>query len=244
MCWRLVLALVLIAARAWAVEPSCQSVIGEAEARLGVPRGLLQAIALAESGRTDPESGRLMPWPWTIASGTGFSRYEPDKAAAIATVERLQADGRRNIDVGCMQVNLKHHPDAFPSLEAAFDPVRNVEYGGRFLVALQRETGSWERAVERYHSADPMLGPGYRQVVLARWEQVRSGRTLQASAGHRMPTVLRPAPAGAARAGLFAWLAPARGSMPPPGQSLWSHGPARPLLLRGPPSQQDEGGEG
>ena len=30
--------------------------------------------------------------------------------------------GVRLMDVGCMQVNLQMHPDAFPSLDAAFDP--------------------------------------------------------------------------------------------------------------------------
>ena len=82
------------------------------------------------------------------------------KAEAIAHVERLKAAGERNIDVGCMQINLMHHPDAFASLDEAFEPTRNVAYGARFLGALEQETSSWERAVERYHTADPGRGPG------------------------------------------------------------------------------------
>ena len=50
-----------------------------------------------------------------------------------------------------MQINLMHHPDAFASLEEAFEPTRNVAYGARFLGQLRDETQSWTRAVERYH---------------------------------------------------------------------------------------------
>ena len=63
-----------------------------------------------------------------MAKGEG--RYYPKKAAAIAAAKSLQAEGVRNIDVDCMQINLMHHKKAFPSIEAAFDPAINVAYGG------------------------------------------------------------------------------------------------------------------
>ena len=40
----------------------------------------------------------------------GVGTYYPSKAAAIAAVEALQARGVQSADVGCMQVNLLHHP--------------------------------------------------------------------------------------------------------------------------------------
>ena len=43
----------------------------------------------------------------------GKDRFFSSKAAAITAVRKLQADGVRNIDVGCMQVNLKYHPKVF-----------------------------------------------------------------------------------------------------------------------------------
>jgi hypothetical protein len=216
------------------MEPACENLIARAEHQLHVPAGLLQAVALTESGRLDPETGKLGAWPWTIASGTNFSYYAPDKPTAIATVERLLAAGRRNIDVGCMQVNLKHHPDAFSNMAEAFDPARNVDYGAGFLAALRDETGSWDRAVERYHSADPVLGPEYRQVVFARWNKLNGGETMMAAAEMRQPDILRPSPVGAPRSGLFAWIAPAWRSVAlSAGQSLWSNGRTKPLLLRG-----------
>src|SRR4051794_7016161 len=192
MGWRYTLALCLVGWPALAAEPSCDALLGDTERRLGVPAGLLQAVALSESGRVDPETGRAVAWPWTIASGKEFSYFAPDKQAAIATVERLLAEGHSNIDVGCMQVNLKYHPVAFANLEAAFDPVQNVEYGARFLVALRDETNSWNRAVERYHSADPILGPDYRASVFDRWDEIRTGYKKPAAEGGGQPTVLRP----------------------------------------------------
>src|SRR3546814_15246449 len=70
-----------------------------------------------------------------MAEGRG--RFLPSKAAAIEEVRRLQARGIRNIDVGCLQVNLHYHPDAFASLETAFDPEANAAYAADFLVRLR-----------------------------------------------------------------------------------------------------------
>ena len=52
-----------------------------------------------------------------------------------------------------MQVNLHWHPNAFASLEEAFDPAVNVDYGAAYLLALKEEHGSWTRAVQFYHSS-------------------------------------------------------------------------------------------
>jgi soluble lytic murein transglycosylase-like protein len=67
---------------------------------------------------------------------------------------RLQGQGVRSIDIGCMQVNLLHHPQAFASLEAGFDPATNVAYAVRFL-RLPRAYRDWNQAVAMYHSATP-----------------------------------------------------------------------------------------
>ena len=139
-----------------------------------LPSGLLTAVAVAESGRYDRSKRAAAPWPWTV-NNAGDGRYFASKAEAIAHVERLRAAGERNIDVGCMQINLMHHPEAFTSLEEAFEPARNVGYGARFLGALQRETASWERAVERYHTADPERGRAYRERVYQRWAGAPAG---------------------------------------------------------------------
>jgi hypothetical protein len=64
-----------------------------------------------------------------------------------------------------MQINLHFHPDAFESLEAAFDPARNTSYAGGYLKRLRDGTKSWRLAVARYHSATPQRGAFYRTKV-------------------------------------------------------------------------------
>ncbi|MFC0384954.1 lytic transglycosylase domain-containing protein [Muricoccus vinaceus] len=146
---------------------ACRRAIAAVEPGSGIPPGLLGAIALVEAGRASP-SGRPEPWPWSWnAEGEGGSA--PSRPAAVAAVAALQARGIRSIDVGCMQVNLLHHPDAFPNLDAAFDPNSNARYAARFLNRLRASAGDWGEAIGRYHSGEPERGAAYnRRVALAR----------------------------------------------------------------------------
>jgi hypothetical protein len=66
-----------------------------------------------------------------------------------------------------MQVNLMYHPNAFASLDQAFDPVANANYAARFLTELYGQTHSWTQATARYHSATPELGANYQRKVAA-----------------------------------------------------------------------------
>jgi len=146
----------------------CEAAIAAAEARTMLPARVLNAIALRESGRVDPDTGRVRPWPWTI-NFEGAGHFYETKDAAIAAVQAIQASGGQSIDVGCMQVNLMHHPEAFASLEEAFDPVRNAAYAGRFLTALFAGLGDWGTAIAAYHSRTPGVGEPYRDQVVATW---------------------------------------------------------------------------
>ena len=146
----------------------CRRAIELAEREHKVPAGLLHAIAKVESGRPDASGRGVTAWPWTI-NAEGQGRYFDSKAAAIAAVEALRARGVTVIDVGCLQVNLRHHPDAFPDLETAFDPTANARYAGLFLKRLQVQARSWELAAANYHSATPERGEAYRQQVMAAW---------------------------------------------------------------------------
>ncbi len=152
---------------------SCTTPVAEAQRIHRLPKHLLAAISKVESGRWRPETGEILAWPWTVTAG-GKSYYLPSKAAAIRKVEHLRGHGIRNIDVGCMQINLKYHPRAFDSLEAAFDPAENVAYAARFLGKLKARWGSWSRATGHYHSNSPHLSGRYRtKVFLARSEERR-----------------------------------------------------------------------
>ena len=146
----------------------CRAAIAQAERAGGIPPQLLAAIGRVESGRRDPTSGSFAPWPWTVnAEGQGY--FFDSKAEAITAVRKMRADGMRSIDVGCMQVNLMHHPNAFASLEAAFDPMQNATYAAKFLNDLHAQTADWPKATALYHSANPELGEPYQRKVLAAW---------------------------------------------------------------------------
>ncbi len=145
----------------------CEQAAARAEAARGLPDGLLPALARVESGRPDA-GGAVRPWPWTI-DVDGQGRFFASKGEAVAAVRALQAGGARSIDVGCLQVNLLHHPSAFPTLDAAFDPAANALYAARFLSALHARDNDWAHAIAAYHSETLRLGSAYRARVLAIW---------------------------------------------------------------------------
>jgi hypothetical protein len=168
--WPLTAMAQLMPARGFSEGHLCRAAISEAERSANLPRGLLQAIGRVESGRRDPETGQFAPWPWTI-NAEGEGKYFPTREAAIAHVRQLQARGVRIIDVGCMQINLHHHPNAFASLEQAFDPLTNARYAARFLSELNGGRADWRQAAGHYHSQTPERAGPYREKVLAAWEK-------------------------------------------------------------------------
>jgi hypothetical protein len=151
----------------------CEAAIATAERDAALPPGLLGAIGRVETGRFDPTRGRVRPWPWSI-NVEGADQVFPTKEAAIEAVADLLARGVRSIDVGCLQVNLLYHPNAFASLDEAFDPDRNAAYAARFLRDLFAERQDWAAAAAAYHSRTPELGSAYRQRVLATWGNTAS----------------------------------------------------------------------
>ncbi len=146
----------------------CRAALTAAEAKYGIPTGLLQAIGVVESGRRDEATGRREPWPWTV-NAEGEPHVFDNKEQAVGWVQQVQARGMRSIDIGCGQVNLAYHPTAFASLQEAFDPITNADYAGRFLKELHDTSagGNWMTAVGYYHSQTPELAEPYRQQVQA-----------------------------------------------------------------------------
>jgi soluble lytic murein transglycosylase-like protein len=144
----------------------CRQAVAAAERAHGIPPHLLAAIARVESGRRDEATNAFNPWPWTI-NFDGQGSFYDNRAQAVAAAVAMRPRVTRSIDVGCMQVSLTNHPDAFVSMDQAFDPSSNADYGARFLVQLFAKTGSWPKAVEAYHSATPELGHDYGQKVYA-----------------------------------------------------------------------------
>lgn len=160
-------------------SPACESAIDAASMTSVVPNGLLHAIAVVESGRPDPRSGTIQPWPWTIDVG-GQGYYFPTKAAAISAVRTLMAAGISSIDVGCMQINLSYHPAAFRNLDQAFDPMANARYAAVFLTRLYDSSLDWTKAAGAYHSQTPTLAQPYQNAVLAHWQPIGASKRYKA----------------------------------------------------------------
>jgi hypothetical protein len=206
----------------------CRAAIAQAERERGIPPRLLAAIGRVESGRRDPQTGVTQPWPWAI-NAEGRGSFFPDKAAAIAAVRALQADGMRSIDIGCLQINLRHHPQAFASLEEAFDPLANARYGARFLAELQATRGDWMQAAGSYHSQTPGFAEPYRARVAAAW-------LAEQGMPAAPPTALAAAavPGGGAMLGNGAERAPLLPAAPGAGRGLDAYR-AAPIPLAGRP---------
>lgn len=152
-----------------APELQCLRYLQSYERSMQIPQGLLTAISYVEAGRP-ATNGEMTAWPWTI-NVNGLGSYFETKDAAVAAVRKLLDEGQRSIDVGCMQINLRYHPNAFRTIEDAFDPSLNVAYGAQFLTSLHQLQGSWAKAVERYHSSDDGRREEYREKVLAFWNK-------------------------------------------------------------------------
>ena len=188
----------------------CAQATSLAERAEGVPGHLLRAISLAETGRWDEKRRASFAWPWTVTSG-GEGRYYASKAEAVAEVRKLSARGVRNIDVGCMQVNLFYHKDAFASVEEAFEPSSNAAYAARFLKDLYASSGSWTTAAGFYHSRKPADNRPYRLKVIRLWNEARriatedpskaaAGAVTTRSSRRAAAVVMSPPPAALDRA--------------------------------------------
>jgi len=153
-----------------ATDPAalCERATVLAAEQTGVPLTVLQAIALAESGRS--WGGHQRPWPWTVNFG-GDGAWHDSAAEAQRAVAEYQAAGGTNFDIGCFQINHRWHAEAFPDMATMFDPRANALYAAQFLLGLFDETGSWPDAAAAYHSRTPEYADRYR----ARFNRLHDG---------------------------------------------------------------------
>jgi hypothetical protein len=143
----------------------CLSAIAEAEARYGVPHGLLAAISRVETGRPMPVTGERQPWPWSV-NADGETLFFDTRAEAVAETQRRldlarSGHGPHFVDIGCMQVDISIHRRAFASLADAFNPAMNVAYAASLMISLHGHGATWHTASQKYHSGTPALGVPY-----------------------------------------------------------------------------------
>ncbi len=143
----------------------CSRVFSHFERHYRIPADTLHSIALQESGKAHSQHKIKVVWPWT-ANIDGQGYYFDSKQQAVHFIKQQLMLGKKNIDIGCMQISLKNHPSAFVSIEHAFDPTHNVAYAAKFLRSKYDKLQSWAKAVAHYHSATPELGDQYKKSVI------------------------------------------------------------------------------
>ncbi|WP_243429646.1 transglycosylase SLT domain-containing protein [Acetobacter sacchari] len=142
----LLLLLLCLTSGAHASPLGCGEAADIVERSLDIPQGLLRAIATVESDG-DPlavnVNGRALRFPNEAMAS--------EAARVMSAPSALGA--RPKVDIGCFQIDLAWHPDAFANVRAGFDPVINGIAAGLFLRRLHALTGDWREAVARYHAA-------------------------------------------------------------------------------------------
>ena len=140
----------------------CRNAAIQAADRHGVPREVLVAITLVETGTK--RGGTYGAWPWTVnVAGKGF--WLDSRAAALLHAQQALARGQRSFDVGCFQLNYKWHGQHFASIDHMFEPGPSGDYAARFLKSLYSETGDWIKAAGFYHSRTQKHAVRYRNLV-------------------------------------------------------------------------------
>jgi len=150
------LALVAALSVAWsclAAEPAalgderCMDYLPDAERYYDIPKGLLTAIALTESGR----DGRPDPWALNI---DGQAQFATSYAVAVRLLRDATGAPRLDAAVGCMQIYMRYHLADVGAPEWVLKPRNNVRYAAAFLRRLFDQYGDWRSAVAHYNAAD------------------------------------------------------------------------------------------
>ena len=154
----------------------CEYLAKEAEKKYGLPENILLSISRVESGYKKVD-GITRAWPWTLNAG-GDSAYFQTKEAALSSLKDRVDKSVTNIDIGCMQLNYRWHKEFFKNLGDMISPIKNVDYGARFLKKLHQRHGSWEKAVKYYHSSKSKFNVKYYRKVKAVWKKENNESSL------------------------------------------------------------------
>ena len=149
----------------------CEHNILDIEQQIDIPKGLLKAIGLTESGRYINKS-KFVIWPWTINTNKKSLFFDTKKQMHKFLMHEIK-NGNLDLDVGCMQINLKWHGKHFKKISDAVDPKINISYATSFLYKLKSDFKTWNEAIKRYHSSKPSKNIRYHKKVLANWSMVK-----------------------------------------------------------------------
>jgi len=149
------------------IKSKCEDVIRNIESITDIPSGLLLGIGKAESGRI-LKNNEMVIWPWTI-NHAGKSLFFDNKIQMKSYLLKHTEKGDNNLDVGCMQINLKWHKQNFKDIKDMLAIEPNISYAASFLIQLKNKHGSWKKAIKHYHSSDPIKNKPYLNKVLSFW---------------------------------------------------------------------------
>ena len=152
----------------------CDKIARKVEQIDNLPENILTSIALVEAGRINRD-GSKNPWPWSL-NHAGKSLFFNNKEDAINYLKKHVSPDFKNIDVGCMQINVKWHRENFKSFSSMINPRTNIEYAAKFLKRLKQIHGSWEDAIKHYHSSTPKLHQKYYAKVKRAWSEKKYRR--------------------------------------------------------------------
>lgn len=154
--------IVLSLALIWPSAPAaseCIPHIIKAELEYGIPSGLLLAISQVESS--------LQPWAVNL---NGKSYYpETRKGAERLLLNKDGTHRKGHTAVGCMQLAVRWHKQAFETSYHMLEPAANVDYGAKFLKSLYKRYGSWKEAIKHYHGGTVLENKVYFTKVKRRW---------------------------------------------------------------------------
>jgi hypothetical protein len=147
---------------------SCEKVIETIEDYTDIPKNLLLSIGKSESGRI-LKNNKYVIWPWTVNHAGKSLFFDTKKQMQKYVLKHVELNDY-NLDVGCMQINLKWHKNNFKKISDMFAIEPNVSYAASFLLQLKNKHGSWDKAIKHYHSSDPNKNKPYLIKVNQFWK--------------------------------------------------------------------------
>ncbi len=154
----------------------CENTIESIELQTDIPKGLLLGIGKVEAIRKI--NNKYIIWPWTInhaGKSLFFDNKEQMKNYVFKNLKRKDF----NIDVGCMQINIKWHKNNFKKISDMFEVNPNISYAASFLKQLKNKHGSWDKAIKHYHSSDPKKNNPYLIKVKSFWKKVENTKIIK-----------------------------------------------------------------
>ena len=154
----------------------CENTIESVELQTDIPKGLLLGIGKAEAIRKI--NNKYIIWPWTInhaGKSLFFDNKEQMKNYVFKNLKRKDF----NIDVGCMQINIKWHKNNFKKISDMFEVNPNISYAASFLKQLKNKHGSWDKAIKHYHSSDPKKNNPYLIKVKSFWKKAENTKIIK-----------------------------------------------------------------